>query len=286
MVVFYISGGLSNKMFQYAFSLKVKQLGYKILYDTHTFKSEFAHDKVQLTDIFPNVKIENCVGTPFRYIGQRDLISKIVRRFSRNYIFEKDYQYNQNAISSISKHCCIDGLWQDSRYFESCESFVRNAYQFPELEDEQNIGLLKSLKKENSVAIHIRKNDGYGSWNIFSNTCTKEYYDKAINYIKQQIKKPVFFVFSDNPEIIKNYLGIIDYKLIAWNPKQGIKNYLDMQLMSNAKHNIIANSTYSWWSAWLNTNPNKIIIAPKNWINPDMKKIKNYTIVPNLWIKI
>lgn len=286
MVVFYIGGGLSNKMFQYAFSLKVKQLGYKVLYDTHTFKTEFEHDKVQLTEIFPNVKMEIVLDTPFKYIGKRDLMSKVLKRLNYDYIFEKGYKYNPNAISSVSEHCCIDGGWQDSRYFEGCESFVRDTYLFPKLEDEKNIVLLETLKKENSVTIHIRKNDGYGSWNIFNNTCTKEYYNKAIEYIKQQIKSPVFYVFSDNPEVVKDYLDITDYKLIDWNPKQGKKNYLDMQLMSNAKHNIIANSTYSWWGAWLNANVQKIVIAPKNWFNPDINKVKNYSIVPNSWVKI
>ena len=137
-----------------------------------------------------------------------------------------------------------------------------------------------------SVSIHLRKGDGYGTWNIFSNTCEKDYYDKAIAYIKQKVVDPKFFVFTDRPDLVKDYLDLDNYTLVNWNPTTGLQNYLDMQLMSCAKHNIIANSTYSWWGAWLNKNPNKITIAPKYWFSPQSQFADINHIIPENWVKM
>jgi hypothetical protein len=286
MVIFYISGGLANKMFQYAFSLCVKQAGFDVVYDFETFESEFEHDKVQLTDVFSNVKLEKCIDNPFKLIGKQDIKSKIRRRLSTKYIYEKKFRFNDKVMSAITNHCCIDGLWQDPRYFETCNNLVHKSFQFPNLSDERNRNTAEMMKNENSVAVHLRKGDGYGSWDIFNNTCEPDYYDHAINYIKSSVVDPVFYVFSDNPELVEKYLPIKDYILIDWNPKAGKNNYLDMQLMSCAKHNIIANSTYSWWGAWLNDNPEKIVIAPKDWFNPKSKLKGINHIIPENWVKL
>ncbi|MDO4975094.1 MAG: alpha-1,2-fucosyltransferase, partial [Alphaproteobacteria bacterium] len=82
------------------------------------------------------------------------------------------------------------------------------------------------------------------------------------------------------------YLGLEEYTLINWNPTNGWGNHFDMQLMSNAKHNIIANSTYSWWGAWLNQNPGKIVIGPLYWFNPKCKLANINHIIPHTWIKL
>lgn len=284
MIVVYISGGLANKMFQYAFSLRLESEGYNIYYDLHTYKTEFNHEDVSLSDIFHNINMLVCHNTPFKLIGKRDLKSRVLRRFSFKYVFEKKFKYNESFIKRLKDDCCIDGLWQDSRYFISVSDKVRNAFQFPALQDANNIALAENLSLQNSVAIHLRKGDGYSSWNVFKNTCTKEYYDKSIEYISKRVQNPVYYVFTDCPELIPEFIELSDYVLVDWNPKQGHKNYLDMQLMSIAKHNIIANSTYSWWGAWLNFNPTKIVIAPNDWFNPSLNQ--KSSIVPDNWIKI
>lgn len=286
MLIFYIGGGLANKMFQYAFSISAKKKNIEVKYDTHTFKTEFSHDKVDLSDIFPNVSTPEVSSHGFTAIGKNSKFYRLYKRLSHRYIIETAYRYNDKAIDLLKDGCVVEGSWQDERYFESYKDDVRKAFEFPEFSDDKNIKIAESLKKENSVSIHIRKGDGYSSWNIFSNTCPKSYYTKAIEYIKKRIKDPQFYVFSDNSEIIKEYLDMDDYTLINWNPSTGKGNYLDMHLMSCAKHNIIANSTYSWWGAWLNANPNKIVVAPRFWFNPasNMRDINH--IIPQNWIKL
>lgn len=282
----YIGGGLANKMFQYAFSLAIKKKGYDLKYDTHTFQTEFVHDQATLQGIFPNVSIEEDTVSKYWAAGRNDKLARVWKRLSTSYVSEHAYLYNDKVWQQLRNTCYVESSWQDENYFISAKDEVRKAFVFPELEDPRNIEVAEAMRATNSVAIHIRKGDGYGTWNIFSNTCPKEYYDKALAYIKEHIENPKFFIFTDSPDVVKEYLDIEDYTLINWNPTTGKGNYLDMQLMSCAKHNIIANSTYSWWGAWLNNNPEKIVIGPKYWFNPECKLANINHVVPNHWVKL
>lgn len=286
MVTVYIGGGLANKMFQYAFSLAIKKKGYEICYDTETFKTEFIHDQVSLQSIFPNVILRMKGQHKYFAAGKKSKLARMWKRLSPYYIMEHAYQYNDKVWKQLRRSCYVESSWQDERYFIDAEKEVRNAFIFPEFEDERNIRIAKEMHSSNSVAIHIRKGDGYGTWNIFSNTCTKDFYDKALANIMEHVANPHFFIFTDSPDVVKEYLDIEDYTLINWNPTSGKGNYLDMQLMSCAKHNIIANSTYSWWGAWLNSNPNKIVVGPKYWFNPECRLADINHIIPTKWIRL
>ncbi len=99
------------------------------------------------------------------------------------------------------------------------------------------------------------------------NLCGADYYMAAIDYIKAHVDHPVFYVFTDNPSWLKDNMPAFDYTLVDWNEVSGKRSFRDMQLMSCAKHNIIGNSTYSWWGAWLNPHPDKIVIAPDRFFN-------------------
>jgi hypothetical protein len=104
--------------------------------------------------------------------------------------------------------------------------------------------------------------------------------------MKESVVDPVFYVFTDNQDWVKENIKDIEYTLVDWNPTSNKRNFRDMQLMSCAKHNIIANSTYSWWGAWLNRNPDKIVIAPEPWFNPEVKFYKHNKVASDLWVKI
>lgn len=123
------------------------------------------------------------------------------------------------------------------------------------------------IRKTNSVSLHIRRGDYITSkiTNKFHGTCCLGYYKKAMKLINKKVKNPKYFVFSDDIYWVKKNLEIKNAFYVDDNV--GDKSYIDMQLMSMCKHNIIANSSFSWWAAWLNNNPNKIVIAPKKWFN-------------------
>ena len=136
-----------------------------------------------------------------------------------------------------------------------------------------------------SVCIHIRRGDYVEDiiTNQFHGVCNLDYYYRSIEYIASKIKNPYFFVFSDDPLWVKQNL-ILKYPCDYIDQNFGKKDYEDMRVISKCKHNIIANSSFSWWGAWLNINPNKIVIAPKNWFKS--KAINTKDLIPESWFKI
>ena len=113
--------------------------------------------------------------------------------------------------------------------------------------------------------------------------CSEKYFDSAIKYINERIPKPIFFVFSDDIEWCRTKLNIANAIYVDWNKDDN--SFRDMQLMSMCKHNIICNSTFSWWGAYLNNNPDKIVIAPNKWMKINDKLFEG-DIVPPTWIKL
>lgn len=117
-----------------------------------------------------------------------------------------------------------------------------------------------------SISIHIRREDYLRDFNVpvYGNICTDTYYRNAIDYIKQRIPQAHFYIFSDDKQFINNLK--IDNSTII-NQGNRLKDIQEMMLMSKCRHNIVANSSFSWWAAWLNENPDKIVLAPDIWIN-------------------
>ncbi|MDR2407204.1 MAG: alpha-1,2-fucosyltransferase [Bacteroidales bacterium] len=174
-------------------------------------------------------------------------------------------------IDKLAYDCYLDGYWQNELYFKDCEDIVRRKYQFITPLDLKNNDLKNKICSVNSVSIHVRRGD-YLKHKMYLGLCDKDYYVNAISYMKKKIDHPVFFVFSNDINWCKSNLrDVINdscSEYIDWNKKG--KSYIDMQLMSICKHNIIANSSFSWWGAWLNNNIDKIVIAPKKWLNIEL----------------
>lgn len=293
MIVVSINGGLANQMFQYAFSLYLKNKGLDVFLDQINFKPRacMTCETTKLQDVFMNVDIRNMPIGKFPLVWWKrrwNFLRKIAIIWGDKYIDEPSFKYYPNIYKKASKNCIFKGSWQCAKYFEDISDIVRNDFEFKPFTDIRNIKLEMKMQQENSIAIHVRKGKDYTTEFLLQNTCDLNYFRRAIQYIKLHVKSPVFYVFTDNPEWVKENLTMISYILVDWNPVSGKNNYLDMQLMSCAKHNIISNSTYSWWGAWLNRNKDKIVIGPSDWFNPQMK-LKMYDgnqIIPDNWIKI
>jgi hypothetical protein len=118
--------------------------------------------------------------------------------------------------------------------------------------------------------------------NAFIGVCSLAYYQKAIEYIKSQVKTPVFYIFSDDIEWVKSNL-LLDKNTVFVGHNKGTESYNDMHLMSLCKHHIIANSSFSWWGAWLNASPNKIVVAPKKWFASNQN---DQDLIPRSWVKL
>ncbi|MGB6269589.1 MAG: alpha-1,2-fucosyltransferase, partial [Olleya sp.] len=141
--------------------------------------------------------------------------------------------------------------------------------------------LLTEMTQTNAVSIHIRRGDFLK--HDVHNTSKEDYYKEALSVIESKIEQPTYYLFSDDMDWVKANFKT-KHKTVYVDFNDATTAFEDIKLMSNCKHNIIANSSFSWWSAWLNTNPNKIIIAPKQWFNGD--KYDYTDVVPKSWITI
>jgi hypothetical protein len=285
MIIIKMVGGLANKMFQFALYFSLEKTGKSVFIDNRSFIPTWNFENIDLLDIFPNVQYQHALNVDVeRLSGSQNIIGRIRRKipilWKPTYIREMDLKFNP-SILLLEGDYYLEGLWQTEKLFVNIKTEIQNAFIFKKFVDMRNIELSEKLSHEESVSIHIRKGADYNK-EITKGTCEPNYYQNAFQYIIGHIKNPKFYVFTDNKQWVERNIHNIEYTLIDWNPISGVDNYIDMQLMTYCKHNIIANSTYSWWGAWLNHNPQKIVIGPQKWYN----RINVKDILPDEWIKV
>lgn len=287
-IIIEIAGGLGNQMFQYALYLKLKWLGFNCKF---YYNEEYRrHNGPELARAF-GLKISFLSDTDLKRILLRnnDYISKFRRRILREKYFffwehDKGYKFKPEIFDQ-KKTIYLQGNWLSEKYFLDVSSAVRNAFKFTQLDEENNkiLELINNCK--NSVSMHIRRGD-YLKSPMHLNIDYNEYLDSAIMLISQKVGDSKYFVFSDDTNfsksLISNLLPNGNCFFVVSNT--GIKSSRDMQLMAACKHNIISNSTFSWWGAWLNNNPDKIVVSPDKWFTTDF--LNDNDIVPTEWIKI
>ena len=274
-----MSAGLANRMLQYTYALYLKNKGYDVYVDNNYKATKWKMEDIEWNRIFPNATLRQAPNSLiFKYGGSYSTIDKIRRHYLP---FLSSVWISENAVNipseeELKKFNYFIGVYQNAGIAVAVENEVKELFHFSDFEvGSRNAELAMNMRSENSISIHLRKGKDYMKNEAFANTCPLEYYLKAVDIIKDRVEDPVFYVFTDNPDWVKENLKGIDYTLVEGNPAIGWGNHFDMQLMSCCKHNIIANSTYSWWGAFLNDNPDKIVIDPKYWFNPNLNKFKN-----------
>lgn len=237
--------------------------------------------KLNLKDRLSFYLIENL--KPFFF---NKLIRPILRRIipsiqnisMKNYFEVNEFVYDSDVLRQMNS--IFIGTWQSLKYFENIRSIVLDEFKFKDIVDKSNREVIRMIKESKSVSIHIRRGDFLTS--NWSNTHfvirDLSYYNRAIDFIKAKIINPYFFIFSDDMDWVKNNLIVENAFYIEHN--EGKKSYIDMHLMSLCEHNIIANSTFSWWGAWLNQNNSKIVVAPNIWL----RGVNCKELMPKDWI--
>lgn len=275
-----IAGGLGNQMFQYSFYLSLKYWLAPNNFNKIYIAPYNHHNGYELDKIF-NIKRNRMTNFLFGFI-KKYLKCFVLRIYEQPGIDLKRIRIHQNKPIIY-----FSGYWQTERYFSNIEDVIRMKFSFNlEKISERNSSLLNEITNKNSISIHARRGDYVSNPTvkmILGDICGLDYYIKAIEYINSNVENPFFYFFSDEPEWVREnflHLSLTNSKIIDWNKKEN--SWQDMMLMSRCKHNIIANSSFSWWGAWLNKYPNKIIIAPAKWFN----KTEALDIVPENWIKI
>lgn len=282
--------GLANRMFQYSYYLYLKSLGYNAKVDFYT-SAKLAHESVAWNRIFPGASFEEASRFSVMLCGGG---SSFQARFRRRYLsFTCRVQQMPSSFDAITptqgkKSQYVIGVFQNAKMVSAVKEDVLKAFRFPEIEGEANLQLIQEMSSCESVAIHVRKGKDYTALDWYSNTCEVDYYRKAIEYMKSHMENPRFYVFADNPEWVKENFTDFEYTLVEGNPTSGWGSHFDMQLMSLCKHNIISNSTYSWWGAFLNQHENKIVIGPRYWFNPkgNYPEVTSARVLPEEWIAL
>ncbi|MBS1507552.1 MAG: alpha-1,2-fucosyltransferase [Bacteroidetes bacterium] len=276
MLIIKIHYGLGNQMFQYALGRRLsieKKTEFKL--DVSFFskqRPEESQREYSLSGFFIQEQIAS--RKEILEFESRTLLSRFKNFFERLFlpyylrsiVFEKGPVYDAKVLRTRN-HCYLNGYWQQEKYFKPIEKLLRQDFTFRGETDEINDGVLSTIKsKETPVAIHIRRGDYLSDSMILSvlHQCTMDYYLRATNYIASCTRNPFFFIFSDDYEWVKENFKIN-------HPSQFITNYNsekpleDLRLMSACSHFVIANSSFSWWAAWLGQAKDKIVVAPEKW---------------------
>ena len=278
-------GGLGNQMFQYAFMRSLDSGIHKAGASLGFYKDFPMSRHFELDKVFYNVQLKE----ESRYdeiFNTRYAIWKNKSEADRDQLNvgiwfeerEEEGKYQQDVYEQ--EDCVFVGYWQSYRYFETIKEKIRYEFSFPE----ETVSAINSALNldANSVAVHIRRGDYLQAEDMYGNICTNAYYLRAIAYMREKIENPTFFFVSDDIEWVAKQNLVKDGIYIKSDSFKRYEDWYDMAIMSLAGHNIIANSSFSWWGAWLNQNQQKIVIAPKKWNN-----LSNYTdICPPDWIRI
>lgn len=277
-------GGLGNQMFQYAVYRELEKMGFDCYFDITPYKKNDFHYGYEIPNVFdlPPVhyggfeKINPLTKVPkiFGFVNHRIIKDRHLL------IDQHDFQHGKIMFES-NIDLNLDGYWQSEKYFSDVKDQIRKEFKFKDLDD-RNLEYVKRLEKVQSVSIHVRRGD-YLNNPLFPEGCTTEYYRKAIQHFQKKLSSPTFIVFSEDIAWCKDDFSRYGeaFEYVNWN--KGSKSYQDMFLMTSCKHNIIANSSFSWWGAWLNPNEEKEIIAPERWSFDKNKPFND--IIPTTWIR-
>lgn len=284
MNIIWIDGGLGNQMFQYALAMKLESLGKKVKIDVTKYEDHYVHNGFELERIF-NIECSHASNSEIKQLGylKMNRWTELLRKtpFGKKTIYNNEsYEFDDSVF--LKENCYLEGYWQSEQYFSDIKEQVLKAYQFPKLDTEQLNSYAKEMTETCSVSVHIRRGD-YLQYTYLQNICTMEYYKRAMQFFRERFPTDVmFYIFTNDFEWAEENFKSEDCRFVKGNT--GVDSYRDMQLMSLCKHNIVANSSFSWWGAWLNQNPEKIVLAPERWINNTDDK--SVDVVPESWIKI
>jgi len=302
LIIVKISGGLGNQLFQYATARSLSlELNRKLFLDTSWYGEIFTlednnHPNATTIRNFQLNKFN--IVSPIKsklYINwikrleirsKKSMFFKLLKSGPLNTLSFSKFdtkKYSFDILKQVPR-VYLTGYWQNNDIIEKYNNTLKDELKLIEPLSENNKKYLKKVNCNNSVAIHIRRGDYITKPNSskLHSTCSENYYKNAINSIEQSIEQPQYFVFSDEIDWVKTNMELPSTTIFV--DTDGAP-YEHMYLMSQCKHQITANSTFSWWAAWLNNYQDKMIITPKYWY---YDKTLNNTIIriPNSWIKI
>ncbi len=286
-----LKGGLGNQMFQYAFAkLLEQQTGEEIKLDLNEYK-ELYDDQVripriqkfnlsltEITDIeLKRICLLNHKGNPLTFKYRLGIA--IEKAFNRKYYFEKDRSYRK--LDFIKNYTYFDGYWQAWKYVEPIIDILKKEFIPNYIINNKTNKTIEQVLGEQSVFVGIRKGD-YELEQKHYGKFEQEYYERAFKIVEEKLNNPVYYIFSNNIEWVKNNINFGKRRIVYRENNDIVDDFEEFLIMSSCKHDIITNSPFHWWAAILHGNRKKVIIAPQKWFF-DNKPISIY---PENWIKI
>ncbi len=288
MIVVRLIGGLGNQMFQYAMARSLADIsGTPVKLDISGYE-QYTLRRFELGDF--NIRAEIASKSDidfFRVDLNRDALWQRVKRrlpfFTPKMVYnEKSFSYDSRLRNSVPP-VYFDGYWQTEKYFEDNAAAIRNDFTLFARLDAANLEQLRHIEHSNAVSLHVRRGDYVNDPNTHEchGVCSTDYYRDAVACMADRVGPLQLFIFSDDHQWAKANLDF-GYPATFVTVNSDKKGVFDMMLMRHCKHHIIANSSFSWWGAWLNPSPDKTVIAPRRWFN----KMKQDTrdLLPSAWV--
>lgn len=291
MVIVRLNGGLGNQMFQYAAGRALAdRLDADLLLDTRAFEHALA---------FQAYTRRSYALAPFRlrarladaaelrrwplWVAEAGMRLRLLRPLLRRWHFESAAAYDA-GLGALRAPVCLVGHWQSERYFLDAAAAIRADFTLREPLGGANAALLQLARTAGSVSLHVRRGDfvSLAAAAKVHGVCSIDYYGRAINFVRERHPNCRFLVFSDDPQWARAELPLDASAVFATGnadqPEQ------DLVLMSACSHHIIANSSFSWWGAWLGANPAKIVIAPQQWFLNAPRDAS--ALIPDNWVRL
>lgn len=285
MIITNLKGGLGNQMFQYALGRKLSlHNNDQIKLDISGYpRQNLRSYRLDAFNIVENIaRAEEIKKFKYPY----GILSMAWRRFSFKILRRFHIGWEPRLLAKLEKkqNVYLDGFWQSYRYLEDVVDVIKKDFTLKEPLEKVCPELIHQIEATNSISLHIRRGDYVADTKTQKHhgSCSLDYYRQAVDLVAKKVVNPTFFIFSDGIDWVKNNLSISHPVIYVSNPE--LQDYHELILMSLCHHNIIANSSFSWWGAWLNDHSDKIVISPSRWVNNNSVKIDD--LIPPTWIKI
>lgn len=296
MIIVKLMGGLGNQMFQYAAARSLAQRhNTEVAMDCSFLANpppgdtprQYFLDSLAVKQRFASVHEIAEIGGLYRSVSQKVLLR--IRRLaciakSENIFREKGLNFCPEFLG-LPDNVYLDGFWQSERYFADIAEIIRKEFAVSDEPRGRNLELAGRIKSTEGVSVHFRRGDYLNSAKTaaYHGLPGIDYYHRALDKIREYVSDPKLFVFSDEPDWVRQNIEFpVPFEIVDHNPpERGVE---DLRLMSCCRHAIIANSSFSWWGAWLITNPQKMVVAPSRWFAA--AENDPVDLIPDSWIRV
>ena len=292
VIVVRLIGGLGNQMFQYATGRAVAEHHRALLLlDISGFESyNLRRYELDCFDIDARpARADELTG--FSHISRKQtIVNRILNKIgvfaSASRLREASFAYD-HRIETLTLPVYLDGYWQSEKYFAQLAPVLRREFTLKDSLDKANREMMHKIERAGAraVSLHVRRGDYVSNPHTAQHhgVCTLDYYRSAVERISRQIANPHFFVFSDDPAWVQANLEVPHATTLV-QVNDADHGMFDLALMKTCGHHIIANSSFSWWGAWLNPSPEKIVIAPQRWFRESTSDTRD--LLPSAWIRL